>query len=301
MPQKTVIIIAGPTAVGKTAAGIELAKHFDTEIISADSRQCYKELNIGVSRPAPAQLNTIPHHFIATHSINDVVTAATFEHYAIRQTATLFNTKDVVLMVGGTGLYMKAFTEGLDQIPIIPDDIRNTINEKYKQEGISWLQHQVHKADPSFFISGEIKNPRRLIRALEVVTATGQSILSFRKDTKTNRNFSVVKIGLQLTKEVLHQHINKRVEEMKSHGLEEEVRALVESQHFPALQTVGYRELFSHFRGDISREAAFEQIKIHTVQYAKRQLTWFRKDKEIHWMEPDSNALVRYAGKFVDV
>lgn len=289
---KTVIIIAGPTAVGKTAMGIEAATYFQTEIISADSRQCYKELNIGVARPSPEELAAVPHHFIASHSIQEKVTAATFEQYALEKAAVLFQAHNVVVMVGGTGLYIKAFCEGLDEVPEIPEEVRAQIIHHYQQQGLEWLQQEVQEKDPRFFAVGEIQNPHRLMRALEVVVATGQSILDFRTGIKKQRPFNVVKIALDLPREQLHHNINTRVDKMIAQGLVEEVRAVMPYRTHTALQTVGYKEIFSYLDGEISLSEATELIKRNTRQYAKRQLTWFRKDKAYNWIAPDKNQLM---------
>jgi len=283
--QKTVIIVLGPTASGKTAAAIELATRYKTEIISADSRQCFRELNIGVARPSTEELKSVPHHFIATHSIQEEVTAASFEQYALTKAAELFIKHDVVVMAGGTGLYIKAFSEGLDSIPAIPANIRDIITRSYEENGLSWLQEQVKEKDPVFYEKGEIQNPQRMMRALEVVEYTGQSILSFRKNKKTERAFAIVKVGIDLPKEELHRRIHYRVDQMMEHGLLQEVRDLKPYQHLNALQTVGYKEIFDYLDNKISLEKAIEDIKTNTRQYAKRQMTWFRKDLTILWNE----------------
>jgi len=283
--QKTVIIVLGPTASGKTAAAIQLATRYKTEIISADSRQCFRELNIGVARPSTEELKSVPHHFIATHSIQEEVTAASFEQYALTKAAELFIKHDVVVMAGGTGLYIKAFCEGLDSIPAIPANIRDIITRSYEENGLSWLQEQVKEKDPVFYEKGEIQNPQRMMRALEVVEYTGQSILSFRKNKKTERAFAIVKVGIDLPKEELHRRIHYRVDQMMEHGLLQEVRDLKPYQHLNALQTVGYKEIFDYLDNKISLEKAIEDIKTNTRQYAKRQMTWFRKDPGILWNE----------------
>ena len=283
--QKTVIIVLGPTASGKTAAAIDLASRYKTEIISADSRQCFRELNIGVARPSTEELKAVPHHFIATHSIHEEVTAASFEQYALTKAAELFIKHDVVIMAGGTGLYIKAFCEGLDTIPAIPSAIRDTITKSYEERGISWLQEQVKEKDPAFYESGEIQNPQRMMRALEVVEYTGQSILSFRKNKKTERAFAIIKVGIDLPKEELHRRIHYRTDQMLDHGLLQEVKDLKPYQHLNALQTVGYKEIFDYLDNKISLEKAVEDIKTNTRQYARRQMTWFRKDPDILWNE----------------
>ncbi|MEO7922118.1 MAG: tRNA (adenosine(37)-N6)-dimethylallyltransferase MiaA [Chitinophagaceae bacterium] len=283
---KTLVLIAGPTAVGKTAVAIELAKQYSTEIISADSRQCYKELKIGVARPSEIELAAIKHHFIATHSIHEEVTAAGFEQYALDKTNELFRDHDVVVMVGGTGLYIKAFCEGLDPIPAVAPATREKIIKNYKEKGIGWLQEELKQKDPEFFATGEIKNPQRMMRALEIVESSGCSILSFRKKEKLARDFNTTQIGLKLPKEQLHQHIHTRVDQMISAGLVDEVRSLIPYRQLNALKTVGYTELFDQLDGKYSLSKAVEQIKTNTRQYAKRQLTWFKRDETMKWYSP---------------
>ena len=283
---KTVIIIAGPTAVGKTAVAIEIAKHFSTEIISADSRQCYKELNIGVARPSDEELATVPHHFIASHSIFNIINAGVFEQYALEKANEVFQRTDVVVMVGGTGLYVKAFCEGMDTIPDVPDHIHKEVINAYNSSGLTWLQQQVETIDPEFYTIGEIQNPQRLMRALEVFKATGKSILYFRKGKKETRDFNLVKLALELPKEMLHQNISERVDKMMESGFLDEVRSLMPYQHLNALQTVGYKELFGHLNSTMELTGAVTEIKKNTRQYAKRQLTWFKKDKDYTWFQP---------------
>ena len=258
---KTVLIVAGPTAVGKTSVAIQLAKHFGTEIISADSRQCFKELIIGVARPPADELKQVQHHFIATHSIQEEVTAATFEQYALQKVNELFQQHDVVVMVGGTGLYIKVFCEGLDAIPSIDPVIRERIFKNYEEKGMEWLQQQVQEKDAAFYKAGEIKNPQRMMRALEVVESTGQSILSFRQQEKATRDFNIIKIGLTLPKEELYRNINTRIDTMIESGLVEEVRSLFSYRYLNALQTVGYAELFACLDGKCSLEKAIEIAK----------------------------------------
>jgi tRNA dimethylallyltransferase len=283
---KKVLIVVGPTAAGKTSYAIDLAKQYDTEIISADSRQCFKELNIGVARPSPAELEAVPHHFIASHSIHQNITAADFEEYALACVNALLQQKDVVVMVGGTGLYIKAFCEGLDDIPEIDATTREQIMLQYKSEGLHWLQATLQKEDPDFFATGEIFNPRRLMRALEVKRQTGSSILQFRKGMNKHRDFDIEKIGLEMPREMLYERINQRVDDMMQAGLLEEVKSLLPYQHLNALQTVGYRELFDHLAGLTSLPQAIDLIKQNTRRYAKRQMTWFKKDLSIQWLNP---------------
>ncbi len=283
---KKVIVIAGPTAVGKTSVAIQLAEHFKTTIISADSRQCFKELNIGVARPSEEELHTIKHHFIASHSIQEEITAFDFEKYALQKAEDLFKVHDVIVMVGGTGLYIKAFCEGLDSIPAVDPVIREHIIKEYEAKGIEWLQQQIQEKDADFFAVGEIQNPQRMMRALEVVESTGQSILSFRKGEKAERDFNIIKIGLELPKEELHRNIHSRVDAMMEAGQLNEVKQLIPYKSLNALQTVGYAELFEYLESKASLADAIERIKINTRQYAKRQMTWFKKDGAIKWFHP---------------
>jgi len=283
---KIVLILVGATATGKTAVAIELAKLLRTEIISADSRQCFKELNIGVARPSEDELKIVKHHFIASHSIHDTINAGTFENFALHKVAELFQQHDAVIMAGGTGLYIKAFADGMDQIPKVPDEIRQQIISSYEKQGLLWLQSEVEQKDPAYFKVADTQNPQRLMRALEVSEATGKSILNFQKGKKEERNFKIVKIGLELAKEELHKRIGSRVDKMIESGLVEEVKELLPFRNWNALQTVGYSEIFEYLDAKISLEEAIELIKKNTRQYAKRQLTWFKKDKEIKWFVP---------------
>lgn len=291
-PGKTVIIIAGPTAVGKTALAIDITRHYNTSIISADSRQCFRELNIGVARPSIEELQQVEHYFIATHSITEEVTAVTFEEYALKKVNELFEKHDVVVMTGGTGLYIRAFCEGLDEIPEIPVDIRQTLMREYDALGIDWLRNQVKEKDPEFFAQGENQNPARLLRALEVKLTTGESILHFRKGNKKQRDFDIIKIGLELPREELYTRINQRVDKMMEMGLLEEVKGLMQYRELNALQTVGYSELFDYIDENTSLERAIELIKRHTRRYAKRQMTWFKKDQEFQWFSPSEGSAI---------
>ena len=282
----TVYIVVGPTAVGKTKYAIELAQKLQTEIISADARQCYQELNIGVARPSNEELAQVKHHFIASHSIHDTVNAGTFEAYALAKTTELLAKFGTVVLVGGTGLYIKAFVEGMDQIPAIDPAIRSQIQEDVSLKGMDWLQTQVQAKDPAYWASadqGEQQNTQRLSRALEVVTGTGQSILNFQQQSKKSRPFNIQKIGLELPRAQLYDRINQRVVQMVNMGLEEEVNALRPQFHLNALQTVGYQEWLPYFEGQQSKAAVIEAIQQNTRHYAKRQMTWFKKDTEINW------------------
>ena len=280
---KTVYIVVGPTAVGKTSFAIALAKVFNTEIISADARQCYKEMNIGVARPSVDELKAVTHHFIASHSITENINASYFENWAMDKVESLFSTKDAIVMVGGTGLYIKAFCEGLDLIPAIDAEIRENIIAQYEKLGMRWLQKEVSVKDPQYWEKGEQKNPQRLMRALEVMLGTGSSIISFQNKKAVERPFKMVKIGLELDREELYQRINDRVLNMVELGLEKEVKGLEDYGHLNALQTVGYSEWKDYFEQKISKEKVIENIQQNTRHYAKRQMTWFKRDPAITW------------------
>jgi len=280
MNTKTCIIVCGPTAVGKTSYGIELALKHNTQIISADSRQCFKELNIGVAKPSAAQLETVKHYFINSHSIYNEVNAALFENYALKAVNEIFEKNDFAVMVGGTGLYIKAFMEGLDEIPEIDESIRKEIGKTYLAKGFDWLQNELKDTDPLFFAKGEMKNPQRMLRALEVKLSTGKSIFDFHSGKKSKRNFEIEVRLLQLPREKLYQNVNERVDEMMQSGLLKEAENLYPYKHLNALQTVGYKELFDYFDGKISVGKAIDGIKKNTRHYAKRQMTWFKKNIE---------------------
>ena len=287
MSNHTVYIIVGPTAVGKTSFAISLAQHLQTEIISADARQCYGELNIGVARPSLEELSQVPHHFIASHSVNDTVNAQVFENDALAKADKLFKTHHSVVMVGGTGLYIKAFCEGLDMIPAIDPAIRENIIKQYEKLGLRWLQKEVSVKDPMYWAKGEQQNPQRLMRALEVMLGTGASIVSFQIKNKITRPFNIVKVGLELPRAQLYEKINQRVLTMVDNGLEQEVRNLAPHFHLNALQTVGYSEWMPYFEGEILKEKVIENIQQNTRHYAKRQMTWFKKDLDITWYSPN--------------
>jgi tRNA dimethylallyltransferase len=284
---KTCIIVAGPTAVGKTSIALHLAKLFSTTIISSDSRQCYRELNIGVAKPEPEELEAVHHHFINSHSIHESANAADFEKYALKSVEKIFQKSDIAIMVGGTGLYIKAFCEGLDKIPEVPVEIREQIIQDYQTNGIEWLTQMLQQKDALYAAKGNMQNPQRMMRALEIISFTGNSILSYQTHQKEKRDFKIIKIGLELPRPVLYDRINSRVDKMIADGLIQEASTLQPYQHLNALQTVGYSELFDYFNGKISKEKAIEMIKQNTRHYAKRQMTWFKKDEEMTWFLPN--------------
>ena len=282
---KTVYIVMGPTAVGKTSFAIALAQTLHTEIISADARQCFKEMNIGVARPSLSELKLVPHHFIASHSITEELNAAFFEKWALEKVDSLLATKDAVVMVGGTGLYIKAFCEGLDLIPVIDPAIREGIIKQYEKLGLRWLQKELAVKDPFYWAQGEQKNPQRLMRALEVFLGTGVSIVSFQTKKIVERPFKIVKIGLEMSRDQLYERINQRVLDMVEAGLETEVKGLHPYYHLNAFNTVGYSEWMDCFDQKISKERVIELIQQNTRHYAKRQMTWFKKDHSIQWFD----------------
>ncbi|MEO8112035.1 MAG: tRNA (adenosine(37)-N6)-dimethylallyltransferase MiaA [Ginsengibacter sp.] len=281
MKNKTCFIVCGATAVGKTSYAIDLAKKYDTQIISADSRQCYRELNIGVAKPSQEQLSSVHHYFINSHSIHDEVNVKVFEEYALASVNAIFKTNDFAVMAGGTGLYIKAFSEGLDDVPEVSNALRKEIVEGYKMKGLQWLQDEIKEKDLSYFSSGEMANPQRLMRALEVKLSTGNSILDFQLGKKSVREFEIKMINLEMPRNDLYKRINQRVDDMILQGLLKEAENLYPFRHFNALQTVGYRELFEYIDGQISLDKAIEKIKKNTRHFAKRQATWF-KTQHIH-------------------
>jgi tRNA dimethylallyltransferase len=283
---KTLIVVAGPTAVGKTATAIELARHYQTSIISADSRQFYREMSIGTAKPTAAELALAPHYFINTHSVSESFNVADYEKLALQTIDQIFTYGDVAILAGGSGLFIKAVCEGFDDIPDIDPRIREKLNEAYADQGIIYLQDRLMQADPLYFSAVDTSNPQRMIRALEVIEGTGQPFSSFRKAQIRQRPFNIVKIGLNLPRELLYQRINQRVDMMISDGLVDEVRSLLPYRTTNALQTVGYKEVLEYLDGEKSLAAAIELVKQNTRRFAKRQLTWFNRDAGIHWFEP---------------
>lgn len=285
---KTVYIICGPTAVGKTAIAIGLAQYLNTAIISADSRQCYKEMTIGTAKPAADELQAVKHYFINSHSVVNNLTAADYETLALGYLNEIFAAADTAVVCGGTGLYIKALCEGLDEMPAVNDALAAEVQQQYDAHGITWLQQTVREEDPAFFAIGEVQNPARLLRALTFKRSTGESITSFRKGAAKQRDFNMVKIGLELPREELYNRINHRVDMMMAAGLLDEVKELYPLRKLKNLQTVGYAELFDFIDGQCTLAEAVEKIKQNTRHYAKRQMTWFKKDKEVRWLDADA-------------
>lgn len=279
------ITIVGPTAIGKTALSIRLAQHFNTEIISCDSRQFYKEMAIGTAVPSEEELQAAPHHFIQNRSIFESYNVGDFERDALTKLNELFKTNTVVVMVGGSGLYVDAVLNGLDYFPTVAPEIRETLNAQLAADGIESLQNQLKALDPTTYDSIALDNPHRVIRALEVCIGTKKPYSYYKNKPKPLRNFTSIKIGLHAERATIYNRINKRVDIMVAEGLIDEAKKVYPHKQLNALQTVGYRELFSFFDGTISKEFAIEEIKKNTRRFAKRQLTWFRKDDTIRWFD----------------
>jgi len=293
--QKYLIVLTGPTGIGKTDVGIKIAQHFNTEIISSDSRQIFKELTIGTAVPGTIELTTVKHHFIQTHSIEENYNASRFENDTLNVINSIFKKNDLVLMVGGSMLYIDAVCNGIDIMPDVDPEIRKSLKDKFENEGLESLRILLKKIDPDYYNSVDLKNPNRLIHALEICIMTGKPYSSFRSNPKKNRSFSIIKIGLNCDRNVLHNQINLRVDQMIVAGLESEARNLYHLKHLNALNTVGYRELFSFFSGEITREKAIELIKRNSRRYARKQLTWFRNDNEMNWFEPSqTNEIITF-------
>ena len=285
---KKLIIIAGPTAVGKTSYAIELAKKYNTEIISTDSRQFYRELSIGTATPTKEELSAAPHHFIGNLSIHDYYNVAIYEKEALAKINELFLTKDIVIAVGGSGLYIDALCYGIDNLPDAEPKLRQNIKDKFAKYGIEYLQDEVRRLDPEYFEKADINNHKRLQRALEVCIQTGKTYSSQRTEKRIIRDFKIQKIVLNMPREILYDRINRRVDLMVKDGLIEEVKGLLPNKELNALNTVGYKELFAHFDGKITLEQAIIDIKTHSRRYAKRQITWFKRYDDFEWINMES-------------
>ncbi|MBO0324207.1 tRNA (adenosine(37)-N6)-dimethylallyltransferase MiaA [Muricauda sp. CAU 1633] len=289
MSNKVLIAVVGPTAIGKTALGILLAQHFDTEIISADSRQFFKEMKIGTAVPSDEELEAVQHHFIQHKSIFDPYSVGDFEKEALALLDSLFQEKDIVVMVGGSGLYVDAVIHGLDEFPEVDPKLRESLNQELQEKGLEHLQKELKSRDPEYYKRVDLDNPHRLIRALEVSIAANRPYSSFLSQNRPKRPFKHLYVGLEAPREVIYERINTRVDQMMELGLLEEVRALHPHKHLNALQTVGYKELFEYLNGHCSLEVAVSEIKKNTRRFAKRQLTWLRKNDNILWVDHKTN------------
>ena len=290
MRKPLLVCIIGPTAIGKTDVAITLAQQFTTEIVSADSRQFFKEMSIGTAKPLPEELAAVPHHFINSHSITEPFSVGDFEKAGLLLLEKLFEKHAIVFLVGGSGLYVQAITQGFDNLPKAPPELRAELNKQLTEEGIERLQKRLEALDPTYYAEVDIYNPQRLIRALEVCIGTGQPFSSYRSHAANERPFEVLTIGLNTERSQLYTQINKRVDNMMELGLLAEVETLLPYRDLNALKTVGYQELFDFFDGTKSLDKAVEEIKQNTRHFAKRQLTWFRKNTETHWFEPQQIA-----------
>ena len=293
---KTLISIVGPTGIGKTALSVKLAEHFKTEIISSDSRQFFKEMTIGTAVPSSEELSSVRHHFIQHISINDTYNVGRFEKEAIVKLEELFKTKDVIIMVGGSGLYSNAVVNGIDDFPDIPKTIREELNLRLKTEGFKVLQSQLKALDTISFNTIAIDNPQRLIRALEICIGTGKPYSSFLSKNRVTRPFKTISIGVKAEREIIYERINRRVDIMVESGLVNEAKSLLPHKYLNALNTVGYKELFKYLEGKWTLEFAISEIKKNTRRFAKRQLTWYRKDESIMWFDylEDVNQIISY-------
>lgn len=286
------LVLLGPTGVGKTALSLRLASMFQTSIISSDSRQFYREIPIGTAAPTREQLNQVPHYFVGTHSIFDSYNAGRFELDVIRLLNDLFCTNDTVVMVGGSMLYIDAVCNGIDDLPSIPAEIRQLVQEKYQTEGLESIRLWLKNLDFDYYRQVDLMNPQRIMHAIEISLLMDKPYSSLRTQTAKKRPFRIIKIGLTRPRAELYARINQRVDEMMALGLEEEARSLLPYKELNALNTVGFKELFDYFEGKYSRQEAVEKIKQHSRNYAKKQLSWFNRDADIHWFHPDDEAQI---------
>ena len=285
--KKKLIVIVGPTAVGKTGVAIRIATHFKTEIISADSRQIYRELTIGTAKPTAVEIKQVPHHFVDSHSIHEDYDSAQFGEEALNLIHKLFEQHDYLVVCGGSGLYIKALLEGFDDIPEVMEEVRDQLIEEFEDKGLLWLQNKMRELDTEHFKKIDQKNPVRLMRALEVKLATGKSIAEFQIAVRKQHPFKIVKVGLELDRATLYKRIDERLDNMIVTGLFEEAQKLYSYKNRNALQTVGYREIFEYLDGQYDKDEAVRLLKRNSRRYAKRQLTWFKRDEEIEWFRPD--------------
>ena len=284
--EKFLVVVAGPTGVGKTAMAIRLAQSFDTEVISADARQVFREMRIGTARPSPTELATVPHHLIAHHSIHDRYDAAAYAEEAAKSLQNIHLKKSAAVLCGGSGLYIRALLEGFDRIPEIPQIVRDQTVTDFEQFGMEWLKQEVRSCDPAWFDQADQENHRRLLRCLEVFRASGQPLSSFQSGDRQRLSCPVVKIGLEIPRPDLYDALDRRVDRMLDEGLWNEAEELFPFRNLQALRTVGYQEIFDALEGKITRDEAVRLIKQHTRNYAKRQLTWFRADQQYRWSSP---------------
>jgi len=290
--RKTLIVITGPTAVGKTALCLDIAKYFDIPIINADSRQIFRELKIGTARPTEEQMREVKHYFVGMLGLEDYYSASLFEQQVLELLGQQFQTRDYALMAGGSMMYIDAVCDGIDDIPTIDDATRDLMKRRLSEEGLERLCEELKTLDPDYYDIVDRQNPRRVVHALEICTMTGKTYTSFRKREKRERPFGIMKIGLNRPREELYERINQRVDQMMADGLLDEVRSLYPQRHLNALNTVGYKELFDYIDGRWPLEESVERIKGNTRRYARKQLTWYKKDDHIHWFHPDDKETI---------
>lgn len=278
----------GPTGIGKTVVSIKLAQHFNSPVISADSRQIYRELKIGVATPSELQMKHIPHYLIGTKSIFDYYNAYEFEQEALALAGELFTRYPTLIMTGGSMMYVDAFCKGIDRLPTVDPDLRQSLQEQLETEGLHSLRRQLKLLDPTFYEQVDLENPKRVVHALEMCLMTGRPYSELRTNPRHERPFKIIKVGLEMEREKLYQKINRRVDEMMDAGLLQEAKELYPNRHLNALNTVGYKELFQHFDGEISLQKAVELIKRNSRRYARKQMSWFNRDKEISWFKVEN-------------
>ena len=297
--EKTLIVITGPTAVGKTALCLEIAKHFDIPIINADSRQIYRELRIGTAQPTKEQMQEVKHYFVGTLGLDDYYSASLFEQQVLECLEQQFLTSDYALLSGGSMMYIDAVCDGIDDIPTIDDETRTLMKQRLADEGLEALVEELRRLDPEYYEIVDRQNPRRVVHALEICTMTGKTYTSFRKREKRQRPFQIIKIGLNRPREELYDRINQRVDQMMADGLLEEAKSLYPLRHLNALNTVGYKELFDHLEGRWPLEEAVERIKGNTRRYARKQLTWYKKDERVKWFHPqETKQIISYISHY---
>lgn len=289
---KTLIVITGPTAVGKTDLCLDIAKYFGIPIINADSRQIYREIKIGTAAPTEEQLQQVRHYFVGTQALTDYYSASIYEQEVMSLLDTLFQTSDYALLSGGSMMYIDALCNGIDDIPTVDDETRNTLKRRLAEEGLESLCEQLRVLDPEHYEIVDKKNPRRVVHALEICLMTGRTYTSFRTNEHKERPFNIIKIGLTREREIIYERINRRVDIMMEQGFLDEARSVYPLRHLNALNTVGYKELFAYLDGTWSLDEAIERIKGNTRRYARKQLTWYKKDPLVTWFSPDDKKLI---------
>lgn len=293
MQKKSLIIIAGPTAIGKTGIAVEMASYLKTEVISCDSRQIYKEMSIGTAVPDISELQGVRHHFLQNKSIHQYYNASMFENEVLELLDNLFTLKNTVILAGGSGMYIDAVCSGIDDLPSVDNEIRHQLQNQYRNEGIESLRIMLRKLDPEYYNTVDLRNAQRILKALEISIITGKAYSSFLTNPKKDRFFETIKIGLNIKRDLLYERINSRVDRMIRQGLVDEARQLYRYRKLNALNTVGYKEMFMYLEGSITLDEAIDLIRRNTRKYARRQLTWFRKYQDMRWFDPSDKAAIK--------